>query len=321
MSAPSNASQTPSTDTAAAKGAWKHPAPSSFRSFIEKGGQFPPEKDRYHLYVSKSCPWAGRTMIVRHLKGLESLIGLTILTPYMTELGWAFKKADERHIDGVEEDPLYGSSHLRELYFKANPSYEGRFTVPALWDKKTETIVNNESSEIIRIFNNAFNDLLPEDKATLDLYPEELRADIDGVNEWVFSTVNAGVYKVGFSTGQLGYEEAIKPLFASLDRLEGLLKDKEYLVGGRLTEADVRLFTTLVRFDPVYHGHFKCNIGSIRHNYPNLNEWMKRLYWQNPSFNTSTDFHHFKTGYYGQKVCSNSTGIVPVGPIPSIEPL
>ncbi|KAG8940318.1 S-glutathionyl-(chloro)hydroquinone reductase [Tulasnella sp. 424] len=320
MSAPSNTSQAPSTDPSAGKeGAFKLSAPSSFRNFIEKDGQFPPEKDRYRLYVSKSCPWAGRTMIVHHLKGLESVVGLTILTPYMTDLGWAFKKADERHIDGVEEDPLYGSSHLRELYFKANPSYEGRFTVPTLWDKKTETIVNNESSEIIRMLNNAFNDFLPEDKASLDLYPEELRADIDGVNEWVFSTVNLGVYKVGFATSQSAYEEAIKPLFASLDRLESLLKDKEYLVGGRLTEADVRLFPTLVRFDPVYHGHFKCNIGSIRHNYPNLNQWTKRMYWLNPAFKDSTDFHHIKTGYYGQK--TNPTGIVPVGPLPPIEPL
>lgn len=319
MSAPADASQTPSANPSADKGLARLSVPSSFRNFIEKGGRFPPEKDRYHLYVNKSCPWAGRTIIVRHLKGLESVISLTLLTPYMAELGWAFKKADERHIDGVEDDPHYGASHLRELYFKAEPGYEGRFTVPVLWDKKTETIVNNESSEIIRILNTAFNEFLPEDKANLDLYPEELRAEINGVNEWVFSTVNVGVYKAGFATTQSSYEEGVKPLFASLDRLEGILKDKEYLVGGRLTEADVRLFTTLVRFDPVYHGHFKCNIGSIRHNYPSLNQWMKRLYWGNPAFKDATDFHHIKTGYYGQK--TNPTGIVPVGPIPPIEPL
>ncbi|KAG8940317.1 S-glutathionyl-(chloro)hydroquinone reductase [Tulasnella sp. 424] len=341
MSAPPNTSQSPSTDTSAGKeGAPKPSVPPSFRYFIEKGGQFTPEKDRYHLYVAKSCPWAGRAMITRLLKGLESFVGLTIVTPYMTELGWAFKKADERRTDGVEDDPLYGSSHLRELYFKADPSYEGRFTVPVLWDKKTETIVNNESSEIIRIFNSAFNEFLPEDKASLDLYPEELRPDIDGVNEWVFSTVNglltylfagdfsrlivpsastAGVYKAGFATSQSAYEEAVRHLFASLDRLEGMLKDKAYLIGGRLTEADVRLFTTLVRFDPVYHGHFKCNIGSIRHDYPNLNQWMRRMYWLNPAFKDSTDFHHITTGYYGQK--SNPTHIIPLGPLPPIEPL
>ncbi|KAG8920375.1 S-glutathionyl-(chloro)hydroquinone reductase [Tulasnella sp. 408] len=200
----------------------------------------------------------------------------------------------------------------------ANPN--ARFTVPVLWDKKTETIVNNESSEIIRILNSAFNEFLPEDKANLDLYPEELRADIDGTNEWVFSTVNAGVYKAGFATSQSSYEEGVKPLFASLDRLEGILKDKEYLVGGRLTEADVRLFTTLIIADNIVPSpEIQCNIGSIRHNYPSLNQWMKRLYWGNPAFKDATDFHHIKTGYYGQK--TNPTGIVPVGPIPPIEPL
>ncbi|KAG8995652.1 S-glutathionyl-(chloro)hydroquinone reductase, partial [Tulasnella sp. 427] len=230
----------------------------------------------------------------------------------MAELGWAFKKVDERHFDGVEDDPLYGSSYVRDLYFKADPSYQGRFTVPVLWDKKTETIVNNESSEIIRMLNGAFNEFIPEDKAAFNLYPNDLKAEIDGINEWVFETA-------GFATTQSAYAHGVKPLFASLDRLEDILKDKEYLVGGKLTEADVRLFTTMIRFDVVYHGNFKCNIGSIRHNYPNINRWMKRLYWQNSAFKDTTDFHHIKSGYYAQKNW-NPTGIVPVGPLPPIEP-
>jgi len=190
-----------------------------------------------------------------------------------------------------------------------------------LWDKKLETIVNNESAEIIRILNVAFNDQLPADKAKIDLYPEDLRAEIDETNTWVYDTVNNGVYKSGFATTQSAYEAAVKPLFESLDRLEKILDGKEYLVGNRLTEADVRLFTTIVRFDPVYHGHFKCNIGSIRHNYPNINLWLKRLYWNNSAFKDTTNFEHIKTHYYWSHKQINPTGIVPVGPVPYIEPL
>jgi len=239
----------------------------------------------------------------------------------MGKLGWPFKQGSEHEIAGMQDDPLYGFSHLRELYFKVNPEYTGRFTVPVLWDKKAETIVNNESSEIIRMLNTAFNDQLPAEEAALDLYPEALRAEIDSVNEWVYDTVNNGVYKTGFSTTQTAYETAIKPLFASLDRLEGMLAGKDYLVGDRLTEADVRLFTTIVRFDPVYHGHFKCNIGSIRHNYPNINLWLRKLYWNNKAFSEWTNFDHIKTHYYWSHKQINPTGIVPVGPIPNIEPL
>ncbi|KAG8949806.1 S-glutathionyl-(chloro)hydroquinone reductase [Tulasnella sp. 419] len=293
--------------------------PSTFRNSIEAGGQHPPEKGRYHLYVSHACPWANRTVIMRKLKGLEDFIDVSIVSPRMGSLGWPFKKADD--YPGANDDPLYGSNHIRDLYFKANPEYGGRFTVPVLWDKELQTIVNNESSEIIRILNTAFNDQIPADKAALDFYPQELRGEIDALNEWVYDTVNNGVYKSGFATTQQAYDAAVTPLFASLDRLEGILKGKDYLIGDRLTEADIRLFTTIVRFDPVYHGHFKCNLGSIRHDYPELNRWLKNLYWNNPAFKDTINFDHIKTHYYWSHKQINPTGIVPAGPKLDIEPL
>jgi len=296
-------------------------APSSFRNWVQAGGEFPPEKGRYHLFISHACPWANRTTIVRELKGLDDFIGVTVVSPFMGTKGWPFKKGAEHEFEGVEDEPFYGYSHLRELYFKVNPDYTGRFTVPVLWDKQKEAIVNNESSEIIRMLNTAFNDQLPADKAALNLYPQGLQAEIDSVNDWVYDTVNNGVYKTGFATTQQAYETAIKPLFASLDRLEGMLKGKDYLIGDRLTEADIRLFTTIIRFDPVYHGHFKCNIGTIRHNYPNIHLWLRKLYWGNPAFKEWTHFDHIKTHYYWSHKQINPTGIVPVGPLPPIEPL
>ncbi|KAG8886851.1 S-glutathionyl-(chloro)hydroquinone reductase [Tulasnella sp. 332] len=295
--------------------------PSKFRNAIESGGEYPPEKGRYHLYICHACPWANRTAIVRKLKGLEEFVDVTAVSPLMAEKGWAFKKAADHEVPGSEDDPLYGYSNIREFYFKVNPEYDGRFTVPLLWDKKTESIVNNESAEIIRMFNTAFNEQLPADKAKLDLYPKELQKEIDGINEWVYDTVNNGVYKTGFATTQTAYEANIGPLFASLDRLEGILKGKDYLVGNTLTEADVRLFTTIVRFDPVYHGHFKCNYGQIRHNYPEINKWMKNLYWNNATFKDTTNFEHIKIHYYWSHKQINPTGIVPLGPKPNIEPL
>ncbi|KAG8998171.1 S-glutathionyl-(chloro)hydroquinone reductase [Tulasnella sp. JGI-2019a] len=294
--------------------------PSTFRNVIEPGGEYPPEKGRYHLFISHGCPWANRTAIVRQLKGLQDLIDITVVSPALTAKGWAFKKAAEKEVAGTEDDPLYGHSYLREYYFKVNPEYDGRFTVPLLWDKKSESIVNNESAEIIRIFNTAFNDLLPTEKSSLDLYPKELQKEIDEVNDWVYNTVNNGVYKTGFATTQEAYDANVKPLFASLDRLEGILKGKNHLVGDRLTEADVRLFTTMIRFDPAYHGLFKCNYGQIRHMYPEINRWMKNLYWNNPAFKVTVNFEHIKVGYYYMKK-HNPTGVVPAGPKPDIEEL
>ncbi|PCH35107.1 glutathione S-transferase [Wolfiporia cocos MD-104 SS10] len=299
-------------------GSFKRKA-SSFRNFIEKGGQFAPEKGRYHLYVSYACPWATRALIMRKLKGLEGFIDVSVVSPHMGEQGWPFASTDA--FPGATEDPLYGAAHIKDLYLRVAPDYDGRFTVPVLWDKRTQTIVNNESSEIIRMFNSAFNDLLPADKAALDFYPENLRAQIDEVNEWVYDTVNNGVYKSGFARTQSAYEAAVRPLFVSLDRLEKMLEGNEYLIGGQLTEADIRLFVTIVRFDPVYVGHFKCNLRTIRDGYPALHRWLRKLYWTVPAFKETCNFEHIKTHYYWSHPSINPTRIIPVGPIPDILPL
>ncbi|CAE6446320.1 unnamed protein product [Rhizoctonia solani] len=261
---------------------------SSFRDVIEKGGKFEPEKGRYHIFVSYACPWAHRVLITRRLLKLEDIIGLSVVSPRMGSLGWPFAAADE--FPGADHDPVQNSNHVRDLYFKADPEYSGRFTVPIVWDKKTSTIVNNESSEIIRFLNSAFRDLA--EPVDIDIYPEPLRKEIDDFHSWVYDTVNNGVYKCGFATTQEAYESAVGPLFQSLDRLEKMIDGKEYYIGDRLTEADIRLYTTIVRFDPVYHGHFKTNLGSIRHNYPNINRWMKNLYWNVPAFKETTNFEH-----------------------------
>jgi len=292
---------------------------SSFRNVVEKGGQFEPEKGRYHLYVSYACPWATRTLIMRKLKGLEDIISVTIVSPRMGADGWPF--ADVDNYPGAETDPIYASKHVRDLYLKADPNYQARFTVPVLWDKKTHTIVNNESSEIIRILNSAFNQYVPEEKASLDFYPADLRAEIDGLNTWVYDSINNGVYRAGFAQKQEAYETAVKEVFEGLDKVEKLLQGKDYLIGGRLTEADIRLFVTIVRFDPVYVGHFKCNLRTIRHGYPNIHRWMRQLYWNNDAFKSSTNFDHIKTHYYWSQANVNPSRVVAVGPIPNIEPL
>ncbi|KAK0237893.1 glutathione S-transferase [Armillaria nabsnona] len=310
-------------------------APSSFRNVIEKGGKFEPELGRYHLYVSYACPWATRTLIVRKLKGLDDLVPVTVVSPRMGTDGWPFAPADQ--FPGADADPLYNSQHVKDLYLKAEPYYEGRFTVPVLWDKKLQTIVNNESSEIIRMFNTAFNDKLPADKAVLDYYPESLRAEIDSLNDWIYPTINNGVYRSGFATTQAAYEEAVHKLFESLDKVEKLLTGKDYIIGNQLTECDIRLWVTIVRFDPVYVGHFKCNIRTIRDGYPEINRlvsftrscycsknfsrWMKKLYWNNDAFKSSTNFEHIKTHYYWSHPHINPTRVVPVGPDPTIQPL
>jgi len=299
-------------------GAFKR-ADASFRNHVAKGGQFTPEKGRYHLYVSYACPWAHRTLILRELKGLHDIISLSVVSPHMGANGWPFATADE--FPGATPDHVNNAQHVKDLYLGVDPDYGGRFTVPILWDKQTKTIVNNESSEIIRVFNSEFNDIVSPEHAKLDLYPQELRKEIDEVNSWVYDTVNNGVYKSGFATTQTAYEAAVKPLFDSLDRLEKMLEGKEYLIGNQLTEADVRLYTTIVRFDPVYHGHFKCNFRTIRGGYPNLNRWMKNLYWKNDAFKSTTEFNHIKTHYYWSHTTINPTRIVPKGPVPVIEPL
>ncbi|KAJ3191864.1 S-glutathionyl-(chloro)hydroquinone reductase [Irineochytrium annulatum] len=268
---------------------------SSFRSMIGSA-EFPAEKDRYHLYISLACPWAHRTLIVRNLKGLEGVIGLSIVDPLMTKDGWHFSSPEET--PGAIPDDVNGAKYIRELYFKAEKDFSGRFTVPVLWDKKTQTIVNNESSEIIR-----------SNLPNLDLYPAALRGEIDEVNKWVYDEVNNGVYKTGFATTQEAYNKNVDILFNGLDKVEKLLEGKTWLVGDRFTEADVRLFTTIVRFDPVYHGHFKCNKGTISHSFPNILRWLRHVY-QIPKVAETVNIQHIKTHYYKSHIQINPYGIV-----------
>lgn len=293
---------------------------STFRNFITQDGDFTPEKGRYHLYVSYGCPWATRTLIVRKLKGLEDIISVSVVSPRSDVDGWAF--ADVDNYPGATTDPINGAKHMKDVYLKVAPEYTGRFTVPVLWDKKTSTIVNNESSEIIRMFNSEFNALIAPERAQLDLYPETLRPDIDALNAWVYDTVNNGVYKAGFARSQSAYETAVIALFDSLDRLEKILEGREFLVGDQLTEADVRLFVTIIRFDVAYHGNFKCNLRTIRDGYPNLHLWLRRLYWKadEPAFRDTCKFDHIKDGYYHHAIV-NPSQITPIGPVPHIRPL
>ena len=267
-------------------------------------GGFKAESGRYHLYISLACPWASRTLIMRKLKGLENHISISIVHPLMLENGWTFSDAP-----GVIKDSLFNSDYLYQVYLKADPNYSGRVTVPVLWDKQTNTIVNNESAEIMRMFNSAFNDITGNYD---DYYPEHLQSEIDAMNDFVYPNINNGVYKAGFSTNQAVYEKEVTKLFAALDKLEEQLANRQFLVGNQLTEADIRLFTTLVRFDAVYFGHFKCNIKALV-DYPNLWDYTKRLY-NHAGIAKTVDFDHIKQHYYGSHKTINPTGIVPVGP-------
>ncbi len=287
-------------------------AETQFRNWVTADGSpgptgaggFKAEPGRYHLIVSLACPWAHRTLIFRKLKGLEGMISLSIVHWLLRERGWTF---DEGR--GVIPDPIFGAKLLSEFYVKARPDYSGRVSVPALWDRKTNTIVNNESSEIIRMFNSAFDGV---GAAEGDYYPVELRAEIDALNARIYATVNNGVYRAGFATTQEAYEEAFRALFETLDMLESRLAGQGFLCGDRLTEADWRLFTTLVRFDPVYFGHFKCNLRQIR-DYPALKRYLGELYhW--PGVAGTVDFFHIKHHYYASHLRINPTGIVPLGP-------
>ena len=263
---------------------------------------FSAEKDRYHLYVSITCPWAHRTLVFRVLKELQDYIDVTVVNPLMLDNGWEFDQAPHA-------EPLYGFDYVYQLYLKANTRYEGRVTVPVLWDKKTETIVSNESAEIIRMFNAAFNQLTGN---TDDYYPEPLREQIDAINERVYNSINNGVYKAGFSTTQEAYEKAYNELFESLEWVEGILTKQRYLTGNQITEADWRLFTTLVRFDAVYYSHFKCNKQRIA-DYPALSGYLRELY-QIPGIAGTVDINKTKKHYYGSMLTINPTGIVPSGP-------
>jgi len=267
-------------------------------------GGFPAEPGRYHLYVSLACPWAHRTLIMRRLKGLEEAIGVSVVHWHMGDQGWTFEEGP-----GATGDRLHGLDHLHQLYTRARPDYTGRVSVPVLWDQERQTIVNNESAEIIRMLNSAFDD---QGASGPDYYPEPLRSAIDEVNHQVYEHVNNGVYKAGFARSQEAYEEAVTALFATLDALEQRLSRQRYLAGEWITEADWRLFTTLARFDPVYVGHFKCNLRRLV-DYPNLWPYARELH-QQPGVAETVDLFHIKQHYYGSHESVNPTGIVPIGP-------
>ena len=278
---------------------------SAFRDWVTSDGSsdFPAEAGRYHLYVSLACPWAHRTIIVRKLKGLEDAISLSVVDPLRDEKGWRF---------GPDfPDPLgHGWSYLSEAYAATNPAFDGRVTVPTLWDTKTGRVVNNESSDIIVMLNEAFDEFAAQDAP--DLYPQELREEMDELNAWVYDDVNNGVYKSGFASQQASYEAAVRPLFMALERLDQRLQDRRFLFGDAPTLADWRLFTTLVRFDAVYVGHFKCNVKRIV-DFPNLDGYLRDLY-QQPGVAETVDFDHIKRHYYMTHGSINPAGIVPIGP-------
>lgn len=298
-------------DTKSSGGRFKRKE-SQFRNWITSDGSagpsgqggFKAEADRYHLYVSLACPWAHRTLIFRALKGLEHMIPISVVHWYMAQDGWTFQPDA-----GVVPDTVNGAEFLHQVYTSAQSDYSGRVTVPVLWDKKNKTIVSNESSEIIRMFNSAFDGVGAHDG---DYYPEPLRAEIDALNDRIYDTVNNGVYKAGFATTQDAYEEAVGPLFETLADLEDRLGATRYLTGNTITEADWRLFTTLVRFDPVYVGHFKCNLRRIA-DYPNLSGYLRDLY-QQPGIAATVDMVHIKNHYYASHETINPSRVVPKGP-------
>jgi putative glutathione S-transferase len=276
---------------------------SAFRDWVSADGSsgYPAVPGRYHLYVSLACPWASRTVIMRQLKRLEEVIAITVVDPIRDERGWRFT--------AEQPDPINGFAYLSEAYLASDPDFAGRVTVPVLWDTETKRIVNNESADIVRMLNSAFD---AYGDPSVDLYPAADRDEIDAINARVYDTVNNGVYKAGFATRQAAYEEAFDELFASLDWLDERLATRRYLLGDAITEADWRLFVTLVRFDAVYVGHFKCNLRRIA-DYPNLSGYLRDLY-QQPGIAGTVDFDQIKRHYYGTHPQLNPTRIVPRGP-------
>ena len=299
-------------DTESSGGHFVRKAPQ-FRSWVTVDGTagpsgdggFKAESGRYHLYVSLACPWAHRTLIFRALKELEQMISVSVVHWYMAEDGWTFAAGD-----GVLPDTVNDAQLMHEVYTKAMSDYSGRVTVPVLWDKQTKTIVSNESSEIIRMFNSAFDGIGAK---AGDYYPPDMRSETDSLNERSYATVNNGVYQCGFATTQAAYQEAVTPLFDTLDWLEDRLRSKRYLTGDQITEADWRLFTTLIRFDAVYVGHFKCNIRRIA-DYPNLSEYLRDLY-QQPGIAKTVNMEHIKRHYYESHETINPSRVVPQGPV------
>lgn len=278
---------------------------SQFRNYVGHDSNFLPQSGRYHLYVSLACPWAHRTLLYRVLKSLEGHISVSIVNPYMLENGWVFNE------DFPESTPdhLFDSKYLYQIYLKANPNYSGRVTVPVLWDKKLNTIVSNESSEIIRMFNNVFDDIAHN---TNDFYPQIYQKKIDDINKFTYDNINNGVYKVGFATDQSVYENELDKLFIALDHIENLLSKNTYLLGNELLECDLRLFPTLLRFDPVYVGHFKCNKKRLI-DYPNIYRYLNKIK-NNSQIRPTINIDHIKAHYYGSHPTINPNGIIPSGP-------
>jgi putative glutathione S-transferase len=277
------------------------------------------------MYIGLFCPFAHRANLVRHLKGLTDLIDVSVVKPYPKGdekgwPGWQFPASADEY-PAATADRLYGSKFLHEVYFKADPGYKGRYSVPVLWDRETETIVNNESAELLRDLQTGFNPLLPEEFAKVTLYPEHLRQRIDEVSAWMQRDLNTGVYKAGFAESQEAYDKSVLPVFAALNKLEKMIAENggPYILGKDLTELDIRAYATLIRFDTVYEYHFKCNLGSIRHDYPQLNNYIKNLYWNVPGFRETTNFKHIKENYTKSHYEINPKAITPRGPYPDIE--
>jgi len=283
--------------------------PTEFRNCIstETGSEFQPDMGRYHLYVSYACPWAHRTLITRKLKGLEDVVSVDVVAPFLSSTGWSFDDS----VEGATGDRENNYSNLQEVYFAAKENFAGTITVPVLWDKKNHTIVNNESAEIIRLFNSEFQALAKHPE--LDLYPQPLREEIESLNDWIFPEINNGVYRCGFARSQEAYNDAFRRLFAALDRVESLLQERRYLTGDQLTEADVRLFTTLVRFDAVYSVHFKCNLRHIV-DYSGMWRFVRDIY-NLPGVAETVNMEHIKLHYYQSHTHINPFGIVPLGPL------
>ncbi|KAL7893363.1 glutathione S-transferase [Trichoderma sp. SZMC 28014] len=305
-----------------------HASPTdSWHGVIKPESQFPPEAARYHLYVGLFCPFAHRVLLVRYLKGLESLVDVSVVMPYPKgnggRAGWRFPTSNDEYA-GATVDKLFGSKDIHELYFKADPGYEGTsYSVPVLWDTKEGTIVNNESAELLRWLPTAFEDILPKEghKYELDLYPAQLRSQINEISEWMQRDLNSGVYKAGFAETQEAYDENVPVVFAALNHLESVIHRNggPYILGSHLTELDIRAYTTIIRFDAIYVQHFKCNLGTIRANYPVIHEWLKNLYWNVEGFRETTDFKHIKENYTKSHTKINPLAITPLGPYPEVE--
>lgn len=297
-------------------GSWRHTIPSA---------EFPAAPDRYHLYVGLFCPFAHRVIVTRELKGLQEILPMSIVKPYPKDGGgWRFPLTNEEY-PGSTIDHLFHSKFLHEVYFRSDSEYKGKYSVPVLWDKKTNQIVNNESEDIMRMLNHAFDEFLPEDsaKTKLDFYPQELREEINEVNSWMMPNLNNGVYKAGFAGNQEDYEKNCRIVFQTLDRLEGILatQDSLFVLATKWpTEVDIKLYTTLVRFDTIYQQHFKLMVRSVRHGYPRLNRWLKNFYWNPPGVKETTNFKHIKENYSKSHLDINPKSITPLGPEPDVEP-